>query len=120
NWHNSQSRTLDVSVHLNATEGAYGTEVLYVTQEALAREVSRAIATAGGFKDRGPKYRSDLAFLNGTNKPAILLECWFCDSASDCDKARAHWEAICQAIAASICGRSLGEGEAPPPEAGES
>jgi hypothetical protein len=114
-WHNSQNRVLDVSVHLNATEGAYGTEVLYVTQEALAREVSAAIAKAGGFKDRGPKYRSDLSFLNGTNKPAILLECWFCDSADDCNKARAHWEAICEAIASSIAGKTL-DGEAPPPE----
>lgn len=118
-WHNSQNRVLDVSVHLNATEGAYGTEVLYVTQEALAREVSAAIAKAGGFKDRGPKYRSDLSFLNGTNKPAILLECWFCDSADDCNKARAHWEAICQAIASSIAGISASPGPTPPPETGE-
>ena len=113
-WHNSKNRSLDVSVHLNATEGAYGTEVLYVTQEALAREVSAAIAKAGGFKDRGPKYRSDLSFLNGTNKPAILLECWFCDSADDCNKARAHWEAVCQAIATSIAGKALGPGPSPP------
>ena len=113
-WHNSQNRVLDVSVHLNATEGAYGTEVLYVTQEALAREVSAAIAKAGGFKDRGPKYRADLSFLNGTNKPAILLECWFCDSADDCNKARAHWEAVCQAIATSIAGKALGPGPSPP------
>ena len=118
-WHNSQNRVLDVSVHLNATEGAYGTEVLYVTQEALAREVSAAIAKAGGFKDRGPKYRSDLSFLNGTNKPAILLECWFCDSADDCNRARAHWEAICQAIASSIAGISASPGPTPPPETGE-
>ena len=113
-WHNSKNRSLDVSVHLNATEGAYGTEVLYVTQEALAREVSAAIAKAGGFKDRGPKYRSDLSFLNGTNKPAILLECWFCDSKSDCDKARTHFEAICQAIATSLAGKALGPGPSPP------
>ena len=113
-FHNSKTRDLDVSVHLNATEGAYGTEVLYITQEALARDVSKAIATAGGFTDRGPKYRSDLSFLNGTDEPAILLECWFCDSKSDCDKARTHFEAICQAIATSIAGKALGPGPSPP------
>lgn len=115
NWHNSKTRSLDVSVHLNATEGAYGTEVLYITQEALARDVSKAIAQAGTFKDRGPKYRSDLSFLNNTEEPAILLECWFCDSTDDCNKARSHWEAICQAIATSIAGKSLGTAPEPEP-----
>jgi hypothetical protein len=114
-FHNSKTRTLDVSVHLNATEGAHGTEVLYVTQETLAAEVSHAIARAGGFTDRGAKYRSDLTFLQSTDMPAILLECWFCDSASDCNLARAHWEAICHAIAESIAGKSL-VGTPPEPE----
>ena len=40
NWHNSQSRELDVSVHFNAyqtTSKPMGTECLYVTQEELSR-----------------------------------------------------------------------------------
>src|SRR6516225_2278711 len=35
-WHNKQSRDLDVSCHWNAFDhSAHGTEILYVTQEAL-------------------------------------------------------------------------------------
>lgn len=113
-WHNRQSRTLDVSVHFNAYDGsAHGVEVLYVTQEALARQVSAAIAEAGHFTDRGPKYRSDLFVLNNTDEPAILIETCFCDSTSDSNLYREHFEAVCQAISETIAGRSLGE--APPP-----
>jgi N-acetylmuramoyl-L-alanine amidase len=119
NWHNQQSRDLDVSVHLNAnnkTSNPMGCEILYVTQESLARETSKAIAAAGHFKDRGPKYRSDLAFLNGTAKPAILLECWFCDSSADCKLGRDNREAICQAIAEKIAGVELDPVVPPEPE----
>jgi hypothetical protein len=119
-WHNDQDRELDVSVHLNAnqtTSSPMGCEVLYVTQETLAREVSAAIAQAGDFKDRGPKYRGDLAFLNGTDCPAILLEVWFCDSSADCANGRKHREAICQAIAEMIADVDLDQvAERPPIE----
>jgi len=101
--HNECERSLDVSVHLNCyDQSAHGVEVLYVTQEDLARKVSAAIAKAGGFTDRGPKYRGDLAFLNGTDEASILLECFFCDNKSDIDKYHAKYDAICQAIADTI------------------
>jgi N-acetylmuramoyl-L-alanine amidase len=109
--HNSQTRDLDVSVHFNAFDGsAHGTEVLYVTQSSLASKVSSAISSAGGFTNRGAKYRSDLAFLNNTEEPAILLETCFCDSSSDSEKYFAEFDDICQAIASSI------SGEVAPPE----
>ena len=118
-FHNSKAigpTAVNLSVHLNATEGAYGTEVLYITQEALAAEMSKGIAAAGGFKNRGAKYRNDLTFLSSTIAPAVLAECWFCDSTSDCNLARQpqRWEAICQAIATSIAGKALGPGPSPP------
>jgi N-acetylmuramoyl-L-alanine amidase len=115
-WHNSQSRDLDVSVHLNAnqtTSSPMGCEVLFVTQETLAEQVSAAIATAGHFKDRGEKYRGDLAFLNGTSEPAILLECWFCDSSADCANGRQYRDAICEAIAEKIADVELDDIEPP-------
>src|SRR5215469_14141899 len=62
-WHDEQERDLDVSVHFNAytkTQGAMGCEVLYVSQQAIAQNVSRVLASAGQFIDRGDKYRSDL------------------------------------------------------------
>jgi hypothetical protein len=113
NWHNQQDRTLDVSVHFNAYDhSAHGTEVLYVTQDDLAAEVSAAICAASGFTNRGAKYRSDLAFLNGTEEPAILIETCFCDHTGDSILYREHFEAICNAIASSITGITIGE----PPE----
>jgi N-acetylmuramoyl-L-alanine amidase len=104
-WHNSQTRDLDVSVHFNAyetTSSPMGTEVLYVTQEELARGVSAAIAKAGTFIDRGPKERTDLAFLNGTTEPAILIEVCFVDSRADADLYDEHFDAICLAIAREV------------------
>lgn len=117
NWHNAQSRERDVSVHFNAyskTSKPMGTECLYVTQSALASEVSRAMSTSGGFINRGPKYRSDLWFLNKCAKPAILLEVCFVDSSADGDLYRKNFDNLCRAIAESIASVKL-EGTEPPP-----
>ena len=62
-FHNSQQRDLDVSVHFNAyetTDKPMGCEVLYVTQAELAKKVSAFIAEGGGFPNRGAKKRTDL------------------------------------------------------------
>jgi N-acetylmuramoyl-L-alanine amidase len=108
-WHNDQDRTLDVSVHFNCYDhSANGTEVLYVTQGDLADEVSEAIALAGGFTNRGAKYRDDLAFLNGTDEPAILIEVCFCDHTGDSERYRQNFEQICHAIAETITGSDVG------------
>jgi peptidoglycan hydrolase-like protein with peptidoglycan-binding domain len=102
-WHNSQTRTLDVSVHFNAYDGeAHGTEVLFLTQSTLAAAVSEAISDAGGFTNRGAKYRDDLKFLNATDEPAILIETCFCDHTGDSTSFRENFESICGAIAATI------------------
>jgi hypothetical protein len=120
-WHNSQTRDYDLSQHFNAyshTSKPMGVEVLFVTQESLARKVSAAIAKAGSFIDRGPKYRSDLAFLNRTSKPSILLETCFVDSVADADLYHRNFESICRAIAESLSGVSIPDdgGGTPPPE----
>jgi N-acetylmuramoyl-L-alanine amidase len=110
NFHNAQSRDLDISVHFNAyqvTSKPMGTECLYVTQESLARTVASEIAIAGGLINRGPKYRHDLAFLNGTEEPAILIEVCFVDSQSDAGLYRTSFDAICAAIAEAVSGREL-------------
>src|SRR4030095_448143 len=103
-FHNAQGpHDLDISVHLNAyeitTTKKMGCEVLYVSQEDLAAEISAAMSEALDLPDRGPKYRSDLAFLNGTNSPAVLLETLFCDAKPDCDSFRANHEQLCPTIA---------------------
>jgi N-acetylmuramoyl-L-alanine amidase len=104
-FHNSQKRDLDVSVHFNAyedTEKPMGTECLYSTQSALAERVSGAVADAGDLFDRGPKYRSDLYFLNNTEMPAILIETCFVDSTADAECYRDKFDEICEAIAEAI------------------
>jgi N-acetylmuramoyl-L-alanine amidase len=113
-FHNSHDRNLDCSVHFNAFDGsAHGTEVLYTTQEKLAGEICDAIVESGGFTDRGPKYRSDLYFLNQTEMPAVLLEVAFCDHDGDAELYRAHFNDICQAIAETIAGEPLEAEEQP-------
>lgn len=118
-WHNAQKRDLDVSVHFNAyqtTSKPMGVEVLYITQSALASELSAKIAGAGGFINRGGKKRTDLYFLNNTSKPAILIEVCFVDSRADADAYKAKFEEICTAIAEKIGDVTLKPGEPPQPE----
>jgi N-acetylmuramoyl-L-alanine amidase len=110
NYHNKQERDLDVSVHFNAyeqTSKPMGCEVLYVTQSALATEVSRAIADCG-FINRGGKKRSDLFFLNNTEKPAILIETCFVDSTTDADIYETEFYKICKRIADVLGGKEAG------------
>jgi N-acetylmuramoyl-L-alanine amidase len=115
-WHNAQNRQLDISCHFNAyqpTDSGMGTETLYKTQHTLATKMSLNIANGGGFKDRGAKKRTDLAFLNQTSGPSILIEVCFVDSTADADLYTKNYEAICQSIANAL---SEGEGVPPPKE----
>ena len=116
-YHNSQERELDVSIHFNAnveTNSPMGTECLYVTQGGLADAMADSIAGVG-FKDRGPKKRTDLFFLNNTEEPAILIEVCFVDSAADVELYKAEFDKVCDAIAIVLGG----EGAQPvPPEPG--
>ena len=109
-FHNTQTRDLDVSVHFNAyseTDAPCGVEVLFFSQDELAEEVSLAIANASGLKNRGAKKRGNLAFLKNTKKPAILIEVCFVDSTADVNIYRAKFEEICCAIASSISGKVI-------------
>ena len=111
-FHNSQIRDLDVSIHFNAyvpTDDPRGTECLYLTQEELADRVSSAVAEAGGLINRGPKKRTDLAFLNGTDEPAILIETCFVDSVEDTDLYDENFDDICMATAGSIIDKPIAD-----------
>ena len=108
NWHNGFKDGVDVSIHFNAythTDKAMGTEVCYYSQPTLAKEVSKNIANAGGFIDRGAKQRTGLYFLKNTNKQAILIEVCFVDSVADVNLYKANFEKICQSIAKSLIGQ---------------
>jgi N-acetylmuramoyl-L-alanine amidase len=119
NWHNSQTRDIDVQVHFNAfqaTNKAMGTECLYVTQSSLAAKLAGAQASSGGFINRGAKKRTDLHFLNATSKPAVLTEICFVDSAADCGLYDENFEDICQAIAYALVPELQIPGEPQEPE----
>jgi N-acetylmuramoyl-L-alanine amidase len=116
--HNCETRDLDISVHFNAYEQVskpMGVEVLYITQQALASEVSAAIASVG-FINRGAKKRSDLYFLNNTEMPAILLEVCFVDSEADADIYGDQFTGIIEAIADVLGGEMDGAVIDPPTE----
>jgi hypothetical protein len=117
-FHNSQPRDLDLSVHFNAyveTDNPMGTEVLYVTQATLAAKLSHAIAQVG-LIDRGAKKRTDLFFLNNTEMPAVLLEVCFVDSEQDCLVYRDEFDQICENIACVLGGDEEVIGIDPPSE----
>lgn len=120
-FHNEQSRDWDVSVHFNAyqtTQNPMGTEVLYVssTGQTMATAVVNKIAS-NGFINRGPKKRTDLAFLNGTHKPAVLIEVCFVDSRADADLYLSKFGGICKSIAEGLVGHAI-TGEVVPPDPG--
>ena len=100
-YHNSKARALDVSVHFNAGGGT-GVEVLYYSWKNTAAQWSKEIAKVLGLRDRGGKHRPELAFLRGSNKPALLIETCFIDSASDMKAYKENFEELCQTIAKLI------------------
>jgi N-acetylmuramoyl-L-alanine amidase len=107
-WHNSRSRTLDVSIHFNSsgdtTDNPIGTECWYMTQGDLAERVAEEMAGASGLIDRGKKYSSGLYFLNHTAMPAILDEVAFVNSQRDAELYNDHFDAICEALANVLAG----------------
>ena len=110
NFHNAQTRDLDVSVHFNAfsrTDLPRGTEVLYLHNRDLAARVSRAISDASGLINRGARRRTDLFFLNNARRAPILIEVCFVDSSADVRIYQSRFEEICRAIAESLSGRRI-------------
>ena len=120
NFHNAQkSHDLDISCHFNAnqtTSNPMGTEVWYKTQGELATELSKAIAIAGEFKDRGKKHSDNLFFLNETAAKAVLLEICFVDSSADEELYVDSFDDICLALAEALAGKAIdGRPEWPSP-----
>lgn len=119
-YHNSKNREMDVSVHFNAaskTNEARGVEVLYYSDDmkALADKVSKSIADVSGLKNRGAKKRTNLGFLSGTDKPALLIEVCFVDSSIDAKLYNSNFDSICRAIATSLTNKSIEQSSSPKP-----
>lgn len=104
---NSHDVDLVISYHLNKYDTkANGVEVCYYDQKDLAAKVSAQLANDIGWKDRGPKQRTDLAVLKGTKAPAILIELGFIDNESD----MAKWDVdkIANSIVYALTGQRVG------------
>lgn len=103
NFHNSKTRSLDISVHFNsAEETATGSECLYYNAQALSGKMSKAMAKSLGIMDRGAKERKELYFLKETKEVAILLEVCFVTSKKDTEAYTKNFEVLCQAISQVI------------------
>ncbi|WP_410985866.1 N-acetylmuramoyl-L-alanine amidase [Bacillus paranthracis] len=106
---NSNSHAVDlvISFHLNASDGnGQGVEVLYYDQKDLAAKISAQLAKDIGWSDRGAKQRTDLAVLNGTKAPAILIELGFIDNESD--MAKWNVDKIANSIVFALTGQTGG------------
>ena len=104
---NDWGADLFVSIHCNAFNGiAEGTEVLtYPDDEEghkLADCIQRQIVDSMGTVDRGVKDRDNLAVLNGTDMPAVLVEMAFIDNDNDAILLQDEQDAFARAIARGV------------------
>lgn len=104
---NNWGADLFISIHCNAFNGtAQGTETLtYPTDKEgakLAECVQSQIIDTFGTVDRGVKFRTDLAVLNGTDMPAILVEMAFIDNDEDAVLLRDRQDDFARAIARGV------------------
>jgi N-acetylmuramoyl-L-alanine amidase len=104
---NRSGAELFVSIHCNAFNGAAnGTESLFYPGDAegkrLAECINRQIVDTFDITDRGVKERGDLAVLNGTYMPAVLVETAFIDNEDDAIILRDQQDEMARAIARGI------------------
>lgn len=109
---NAHKVDIDVSIHFNSgakdTKGnskTTGVEVLIASTTSKAKETANTVASSIatlGYKNRGVKVRSDLAFLKKTTAPALLIECCFGDDKDDVKLYNA--ESMANAIVRGITG----------------
>lgn len=93
-----------ISIHRNAATSslANGTEVLICNTKSKKYEIANAICrnfVKNGFTNRGVKMRTDLAVLNRTNMPAILVEVGFISCKQDNAIIDAKFASIVNSIA---------------------
>ncbi len=104
---NRSGAELFVSIHCNAYNGvANGTETLFYPGDKegkrLAECIDKQIVDTFDITDRGVKERGDLAVLNGTYMPAVLVETAFIDNDHDAIILRDQQDEMARAIARGI------------------
>ena len=96
-----------ISIHCNAFNGiANGTETLTYPSDIegynLAECIQNQILDTFDTTDRGLKARTDLAVLNGTDMPAVLVEMAFIDNPDDAILLRDRQDDLARAIARGV------------------
>lgn len=104
---NSWGADLFVSIHCNAfNEVAHGVETLVYPDDEeghdLAECIQNQILDTFDLTDRGVKDRDNLAVLNGTDMPAVLVEMAFIDNTSDALLLRDRQDDFARAIARGV------------------
>lgn len=99
---------LHLCLHVNAfeTDVAQGCEVEYTSDsgKVYADRVSAEMAKLG-FVNRGSQSRPNLYVLKYTNAVAVLIEPFFCDTKSDCNKYDA--KKLANAIIKGVTGQDV-------------
>lgn len=83
---NAKDYDLVVQLHLNAfNKKAKGCEVWYYPSSAMGMQYANSVCNKLGsvWKNRGVKESKTLYWLRKTSAPSILIESFFCDTASD-------------------------------------
>ena len=104
---NDWGADLFVSIHCNAFNGvANGAEVLTYPDDTeghkLAACIQRQLVETFALTDRGVKDRDNLAVLNGTDMPAVLVEMAFIDNPDDAILLRDRQDDFARAIARGV------------------
>lgn len=106
---NAHKVELDVSIHFNSfNTQAKGTEVFINKGDSAAEPYAQRIVDRIGelgYIKRGVKTNPSLYVLRRTSNPALLVECCFCDNASDVAKYSA--EKMANAIVSGITGNVM-------------
>lgn len=104
---NTSGSILHICMHVNAFEKdkANGCEVEYIsaTGKTYADKICTEISNSLGYRNRGSQLRTGLYVLKYTNMPSILIEPFFCDTKTDCDKYNS--EKLATAIVKGITGQ---------------
>ena len=110
NMANEVSADRFLSVHINSADStsAKGTETLYKTYKTYAQTIQSSALTgmgysAGGSYDRGLKYRTDLAVLNGPNMTTALVELGFISNSTEANRINSRTSTIGSNLYKAIC-----------------
>lgn len=106
---NSGKYDLIIELHLNSFDGtAKGSEVLYKSNagKVVAQRIQNKLKTM--FDDRQIKYRDNLYMLTKTKPVSVMIESFFCDSKTDCDKFDKLGKAeVARRLVEGVCDTSI-------------